>query len=412
MAQAAHARTDRLVWLFFVLVGLVLSVHQLRQLAQLDANGISLATSKPLPWDFTNLWYGGRLALEGRTAELFDLDAYRQGLRALFVPYLADSEWSYPPVLLLIAAPLALLPLYPAYFLWTAGTLGLLSLILRRAGLPLFGCALLWLTPGALNNVVFGQNGALTAALLFGGLLLAERRPMLAGLCIAALTIKPHLGLLVPICLIAAGAWRTMSWTALFAILIAGVTTLCFGTSVWLGFFTTTQPLMQAIMEAPYGQGYHANSATMFVLARWIGLDLGATYFVQAVTTLAAAAAAWKLWRGPAGDPMLRVAATSALVLLATPYAYSYDMVMVSAAVLIVLQRGNLTRSIVLTPVWLWPVLVNNFNVQVAPLSPLVLIYAARIFYVAHRRSRVPGDDHLRQADESPAAQSNVPQHA
>ena len=386
--EQAQVRTDWLIWLFFVLVGLLLSVDHLHRLAQLDANGISLATSKPLTWDFTNLWYGGRLALDGRTDELFDLADYRQGLRALFVPYMEDSEWSYPPVLLLIGAPLALLPLYGAYALWTVGTLGLLSLLLRRAGLPLLGCALLWITPGALNNVLFGQNGALTAFLLLGGLLCAERRPMLAGLFLASLLIKPHLGLLVPVCLIAAGTWRTIAWTALFAFAIAALTTLCFGPSVWFGFVETTQPLMQSIMEAPYGQGYQVNAATMFVSARWLGLDIGAAYAVQALTTLIAGIAAWKLWRGPTSDPLLRAAATTPLVLLATPYGYSYDMVMVSAAVLIALQRGNLKHSIALIPVWLWPVLVHDFNAQVAPLSPLVLIYAARIFIHAHGCSR------------------------
>lgn len=387
LSDAAEARRDRLIWAFFIVFGLVLSFNHFHQLAQLDANGMSLATSKPLTWDFTNLWYGGRLALEGRTDELFDLDAYRQGLRTLFVPYMEDSEWSYPPVLLLLGAPLALLPLYSAYFLWTVGTLGLLSLLLRRAGLPLLFCALLWVTPGALNNMLFGQNGALTAFLLLGGLFYAERRPRLAGLFIAALMIKPHLGLLVPVCLIAVGAWRTIAWAALFALVIAAVTTLCFGASVWLGFLQTTQPLMQTIMEAPYGQGYQVNAATMFVFARWLGLDVGAAYGVQALTTLIAAGSAWKLWRGPSGDPALRAAATTALGLLATPYGYSYDLVMVSAAVLIVLQRGHLKHSIALIPVWLWPVLVHDLNAQVAPLSPLVLIYAARIFIRAHRLS-------------------------
>jgi hypothetical protein len=392
-AEPAHERKDRLIWLSFILIGLMLSLEHLHRLAQLDINGISLATSKPLTWDFTNLWYGGRLALEGRSEILFNVEEYRAGLRVLFGPYIENSEWSYPPTLLLIGVPLALLPLYSAYFVWTIGTLSILSLLLRRAGLPLLGCALLWLSPGALNNVLFGQNGAFTAFLLFGGLFWARRRPMLAGLCLAALTIKPHLGLLVPVCLVAAGAWRAMSWSALFAVLIAAVTVLCFGTSVWTGFFTTTQPLMQEIMEAPYGQGYHANAATVFASARWLGLTVTAAYLVQALATLSAAFAAWSLWRAPAADPLLRAGATAVLTLLATPYGYSYDMVMLSAAVLVVLTRGDLNRSIVLIPVWLWPVFINNFNTQVAPLSPLVLIYAGAIcihacFYPREGRMR------------------------
>ncbi len=226
----SEEKLDRTVWLLVLCLGLILSLSQLHRLAQLDANGISFATSKPLTWDFTNLWFGGRLALEGQTERLFDIESYRAGLRALFAPYIADSEWSYPPTLLLLAAPLALFPLYVAYFLWTVGTLGLLSVLLRRAGLPLAACGLLWISPGALNNVLFGHNGALTAFLLFAGLLTATKRPVVAGLCFAVLTIKPHLGLLIPICLIAACAWRTISWTALFTLMLAALTALLFGT--------------------------------------------------------------------------------------------------------------------------------------------------------------------------------------
>ena len=387
VAESAQAGIDRALWLFFILIGLLLSLGHFYRLAQLDINGISLATSKPLTWDFTNLWYGGRLALEGQTENLFNLEAYRAGLRTLFTPYIENSEWSYPPTFLLIGAPLALLPLYSAYVLWTVGTLGVLSLLLRRAGLPLLGCAMIWISPGAMNNVLFGHNGALTSFLLFGGLLAARRRPMLAGLCFAALTIKPHLGLLVPVCLIAAGAWRAISWTAFFAVLMAIVTALFFGASVWVGFFTTTQPLMQAIMEAPPGQGYHANAATVFVSARWLGLGVTAAYLVQALVTLTAAIAAWRMWKTASGDPLLRASATAVLALLATPYGYSYDMVMLSAAALVVLNQGNLKRSIVLIPIWLWPVLINDLNTQVAPLSPLLLIYAAAICIHAYLRS-------------------------
>jgi hypothetical protein len=383
----AYQRLDQLIWISFILIGLMLSLAQLHRLAQVDANGISLATSKPFTWDFTNLWYSGRLALEGRTEVLFDLERYRAGQREIFGPYVAGGEWCYPPTLLLIGAPLALLPLYGAYALWTVGTISLLSLLLRRAGLPLLGCALLWISPGALNNILFGQNGALTAFLLIGGLLSARDRPILAGLCFAALTIKPHLGLIVPACLIAAGAWRAISWSAFFALLLAAVTAVCFGSSVWIGFLGETRLLMHAIMEAPYGVGFHANAATVFILARWFGAGVDAAYLAQGMMALIAMFAAWKLWRAPEGDPLLRAAATAVLALLATPYGYSYDMVMLSAAVLILLQRGDLNRSIVLIPIWLWPVLIEDLNSHFIPLSPLMLIYAAALCTHAYFRS-------------------------
>lgn len=47
------------------------------------------------------------------------------------------------------------------------------------------------------------QNGFLSAGLFGGALVLLERRPVLAGALFGLLTYKPHLGLLVPIVLIA-----------------------------------------------------------------------------------------------------------------------------------------------------------------------------------------------------------------
>lgn len=366
-----------LLWLAVICAGFAIGMADIFHLARLDENGITILTAKPPTWDFTNLWYGGRLALDDRVDVLFDVEQYRAGLRDMFAPYVADSEWSYPPTLLLIAAPLALLPLYLSYSVWTFGTLGLLTLVLRRAGLPIAACGLLWLSPGALNNMLFGHNGALTAALLFGGLMAADKRPILAGLLLGLLTIKPQLGILVPVCLIAAGYWRTIFWSMVFAALWFGLSLILFSPDAWLGFLGTTQPMMQAILEAPYGQGYQANATTVFVSLRGFGLSLPAAYCVQAAVTLCAAFVAWRLWRRPTTAPLLRAAATAVLTLLATPYGYSYDLVALSAAVLIVRNAQGPGNDLILAPLWLWPVLVNLVNVNVAPLSPVILIGAA-----------------------------------
>lgn len=97
------------------------------------------------------------------------------------------------------------------------------------------------------------------------------------------------------------------------------------------------------------------------------------------------------------GDPLLRAGATGILTLLATPYGYSYDMVMLSAAVLIVVQRGHWNRDILLIPVWLWPAIVNALNTEIAPLSPLALIYAAAVCIHVYFRSKRLEQVRLRQ---------------
>ena len=55
-----------------------------------------------------------------------------------------------------------------------------------------------------------GQNGFFTAALLIAGLVNLDRRPVLSGVLFGILTIKPQLGLLLPLMLVVSGRWRTI----------------------------------------------------------------------------------------------------------------------------------------------------------------------------------------------------------
>ncbi len=147
-----------------------------------SVNWISSLSHKPLSWDFTNMWFGGKLALSGQLGVLFDVDSYRAAMRAAFSPTIADSEWSYPPSILLLGAPLALLPLPLAWAVWSLGGVAALAALVRSLGLPWLGLPALILSAAFADTFVLGQNGAYTAALLLGGLWLAPRRPGWAGL--------------------------------------------------------------------------------------------------------------------------------------------------------------------------------------------------------------------------------------
>src|ERR1019366_7073866 len=113
----------------------------------------------------------------------------------------------YPPVFLLICAPLAWLPYLPAFILFQAAGAAACFFALRmiRRDLPL---VVFLAFPGLWWAIGTGQNALLTAALFAAGTVLLERRPWLAGLCLGALCYKPHFGLLIPVALIAGGHWR------------------------------------------------------------------------------------------------------------------------------------------------------------------------------------------------------------
>jgi hypothetical protein len=102
----------------------------------LGPDGLTDGTRRLPYWDFSNLWAGTRLALDGHVEALFDVEAYRAALRGMFSPNLMNQEWSYPPSIMLFAVPLALMPTLPAFLVWTFGTIFLLHLAIRALRLP------------------------------------------------------------------------------------------------------------------------------------------------------------------------------------------------------------------------------------------------------------------------------------
>ncbi|WP_137928996.1 glycosyltransferase family 87 protein [Mesorhizobium comanense] len=375
--QTVRNRSDFRFAALVLCTGILVGLRYHMALWTFEPNGFSELSDRLPYWDFTNLWAGGRMALDGHVAWLFDVDTYRAALRRMFSPDLPNQEWSYPPSILIFGAPLALLPIFPAYFVWTFGTVFCLWLAVRPLKLGALAEAAICLCPAVFVNAIFGQNGALTTAMLIGGLAVAPRRPILAGLLFGLLTVKPHLGILVPFCLLASGNWRAIVAAAFSAAALFLLTGVSLGFDVWRLFWTETRPLMTAILEAPYPQPYQSNAATMFFLARACGGGLTVAYAMQAVATIAAIAAAvwaWLPWRQAQHGE--RVVLTAVLATVATPYGYSYDTVGLAVAVAyLFVTRANMPRFF-LALVWLYPAiahLVNGVGLGIGILVPLSL---------------------------------------
>jgi hypothetical protein len=354
---------------------------------QVDPDGVSPVTAKWPTWDFTNLWAGGVLAASGKLHTLFEPAEYSRWLRAVLSPRVADHEWSYPPTMLLLGVPLSRLPLVPGHIVWTFGTLGLLLIALRAGGLSWAACAVAVLSPAMLNNAALGQNGALTAALLVGALLLIDKRPAVAGILMGLLTVKPHLGLLLPVCVVASRNRRALGAAALTALAAVVVTGLALGWDAWRLFFAVTAPTMRAILEAPWPSGYQVNAVTVFLSVRALGASVPLAYAAQAAVALACTALTWRAWHRDDADPHARMALTVALTLLASPYAYSYDMLALTAGVAALMALGGWRVTALEALTWLWPGLTHFVTQNYFPISPLVIAVVA---WLAWRRLGTP----------------------
>jgi hypothetical protein len=380
-------RRTTYIYFFLVLVfSIIIGFAYLMKLWMLNARGLSPYSGTFPEWDYSNLWTGGKLALAGRPLTVFDVDAYRNFISAIADARIDAQEWSYPPSLLLIAAPLATIPLFPSYLVWTFGGIGLLYYVLRNAALPLALCISAALSPAMFTNVLLGQNGSLSAAFLCGGLLMLRRSPIVAGVLFGLLTFKPQLGVLVPICLLANRQWSAIAAAVVTATSIAIIAALCFGLDSWSLFFSRTVPMMRDILNAPYPQSYQVSCVSVFMFVRSLDGSLTSAWICQGLATLLAAGFVWWIWRAQRTDDWARIAATIIVTFLATPYAYVYDLVSYCIAISILaylmLGKGVTNDRPYLIPLivllWFWPELQNaaikNLYYQV---SAIVIVIAS-----------------------------------
>ncbi len=323
--------------------------------------------------DFLNTWLGGRSIFFGGPAPWFDYRTYDEAIRqTLGVPYPA-TYWSYPPHLVLFAWPFGLMPYLPAYIAWCAIGIAL-YLFACSAAIPRGRFLFLAVAPGIAVCIFFGQNGFYTAALLIGGMLNRERRPVLAGILFGILTIKPQLGLLLPVVLLLERRWVTIAAAVATVAALVALTAMLFGWSVWIEFWQKIIPQQLWLTETSDGLLY-SMVASSFYGARLIDLPLGAAWAIQyAVAAFALAAVVWAYWKPR--DPALSFALLITATFLFTPYILNYDMVVFGFVVALLRDRTGMTMRDhrLLIAIWSLPVTMMLSAFARVPLAPIVLI--------------------------------------
>ena len=283
----ARVRMVARCWVAIALVCYVIDL--LRQ----TSAGLTNGRGRPFGDDFMNYWSGAWLALHGRAAEVYDWHAFHVFQQAVTGPDIQLYHYSYPPILLMLTAPLALVAYVPALGVWLLSSWYAFYRALKLTAFD--GVLLLALAaPAVFVNAVGGQNGAFVAALLGGGLLLLDRRPALSGLLFGLLLFKPHLGLMIPVALLAGRRWRAFGTATATVIALAVASVALFGWDLWLAYFRHVSVLRQAILED--GSGVWHRMMSVFVLARRLGFDVGWAYGIQTMAAIAAAALVARSW--------------------------------------------------------------------------------------------------------------------
>ena len=91
------------------------------------------ATTLVVGRDFLNFWMYGGAAWMADPSQFYDPRLYQHALSALLGAHYPGQNWSYPPSIMLVAAPFGRMPYLPALLCWTILSLGDLCLGCRAA---------------------------------------------------------------------------------------------------------------------------------------------------------------------------------------------------------------------------------------------------------------------------------------
>lgn len=350
--------------------------------------------------DFANYWLSGRLALGGDLSLLAEQATHQAALEAAFgMPGMEPRAWSYPPHMLLVTWPLGFLSYPAAYGLFMAVTGGWFTWTVRawshRMAGPnsrtVFPIALGLLVPFFVLQVLAGQNGFFFGAVMLQALYWRKTRPMAAGLMLAVLTMKPQLGLLLPLLLLTERRFVTIAWAVAFTGGLIGLSAAIFGVAAWIAFFEVTLPYQQYVAAHWTGQFLHM-MPTWFAAFRAAGLAQESALALHAcLAAPLVLACLYAMVRSKDEETRSRLLLAGTFVL--TPYAFNYDLgallVMVAVPVAARAAREGIdwilafAAGLVLAlPLWT-PLLGRGDAILVLPplvISGLLLFWSAPVF--------------------------------
>jgi arabinofuranan 3-O-arabinosyltransferase len=321
----------------------------------------------PIVGDYTGVYAAGKLTLRGEPLAAYDWERHKAAQHELDGnPKGAFYPWPYPPSLLLVAAALALLPYYLSMLAWTLATFAAFFAAIARITTSRRDMLLMLAAPAAWLNLYIGQNGALTAALVGFGLILLPARPVAAGICIGLLSIKPHLGILIPVALLAGGYYRAFAAAALTVATLALITTAAFGVEPWLAL----PEQLQRVATLAKTTSSTEKIQSLFGIARSLGVSADHALWLQGALIAALVATIAWLWSRRDVDFDLKAAALAAAMTLASPYQFVYDLVILTIAQAFLLRHFAGTR---VEPAETYAIVIANVVVFLFATTPVPL---------------------------------------
>lgn len=335
--------------------------------------------------DFSAFWSASYLVMKGQAAKVYDYAALQPVIAAFgavrgegmfFLP------WVYPPTFLLFVMPLSLLPFVASYLIFIGSTAVLyIAALLRILAFPGVPRHVVWLPvlayPGMHEAALIGQNSLLTAGMAAWALIQLRTRPVLAGVLIGLLSVKPQLAALLPVALVVDRAWRTFFTAAATAIAIAVCSIALWGWETVPAFLESGTFFRRVVLEQ--GEIGWRHCPTVFAMMRRAGASVTLAYLAQGLGAMFAIWALVRVWRGR-NSTALRIAVLAASTVMVSPYLWYYELTWLGLAIAGLAVEGvkhgwMKGERELLVVAWLMPFALSmNQAGHVPPVGPLVTL--------------------------------------
>jgi hypothetical protein len=205
---------------------------------------------------------------------------------------------------------------------------------------------------------------------------------VLSGILFGILSVKPHLGLLLPLMLVLTGRWRVIASAVITVGVLGAATAWFYGLEIWPAFLAKVVPQQYYLQNHADGLML-VQVPSAFMAGRLVGLPLDMAWILQATASgLAVATIIWTFWRRR--DPVLSTALLVTAGFLVTPYVMNYDMVLLGWALGLLRQRGDNepVDHVLMLAVWTLPLTMMLAGAIRVPLAIVILpVFAARLLW-------------------------------
>jgi len=335
------------------------------------AEGFLIGPTAPLGADFINLWTAALMVLQGKTREIYDWQLFNAFQQSFLNAYIGHRLWAYPPHSLLFVWPFGLLGFVPALIAWSV--LGLVVMVAgaRRFGLSWCEAIVLVGSPAALESLINGQSGNLACGLLLASLA-SMRKPVGAtALSAAILTVKPQLGLLLPVIWLKDRRWTLIALTSGLTLLFFLASAALFGPDSWRLYLSSTLPELSNLQRTGKG-AYMEMIPSFFMSARLLGFEGDSAFRLHLL--IAVPILIFAIWRILVEEDRFRRAAIAiAATCLVSPYLHTYDLTLLVAMALILMRRTDWGIAAMVIA-WPLPLVMEPLAKSGWPIAPLFVL--------------------------------------